>query len=163
MFLILTALLVWLQGGFRSATQGKKLTHLHCPECLLEMTYLAAKDGQPCPQCGGSGPKLVATVGPYKERNGPAGQVSIVGKTLVAALVALVFDLVLLYGWSMYMRARRRAAEEAINMPLICHCPFCSRKIGYPARKIGAGAVCPRCKTAFMLPQGVVLENADLK
>lgn len=157
LFLLLTVLFVWLQGDSGSTAKDKKFTHLHCPECLLEMTYLAAKEGQPCPQCGGSGPKLVATVGPYKDRH--RGQASIVGKTLVAALVALVLVLAFLYGWVYYLNARRRAEEDARNQPsLVCHCPFCTRKIGYPARKIGAGVVCPRCKTAFTLPQGVAIE-----
>ena len=159
LFLALTALLFWLQRDSGSSTQGKKLTHMHCPECLLEMAYIADKEGQPCPQCGGSGPKLVATVGPYKDRH--LHQVSVTGKILVAALVSLVVALGLAYGWVIYARMRRRAAEEAFNQPLICHCPFCSRKIGYPPRKIGQGIVCPRCKTAFTLPpEGAVLEKS---
>jgi len=158
-FLALTALLLWLQGDSGSSTQGKKFTHMHCPECMLEMAYLAEKEGIHCPQCGGSGPKLVATVGPYKDRH--LHQVSMTGKISAAVVVSLVVVLGLSYGWVLYSRVRRRAAEEALNQPLICHCPFCSRKIGYPPRKIGTGIVCPRCKTAFALPEGAVLEKAE--
>src|SRR5262245_31734 len=108
LFVVLTGLLLWLQHDPVSAAQAKKFTHLHCPECLLEMAFDAGKEGQACPQCGGSGPKLVATVGPYKDRH--HGQVSLVGKTLVAALVSMVIVLGLAYGWVIYARMRRRAA-----------------------------------------------------
>ena len=156
-FALLTAFFLWLQGGARSAQRAGPFTHMHCPECGLEMTYNAAKEGSSCPQCGSDGPKMIATVGPKREQRSGVGPV---GKTLVAMLGALILSLGALYAWILYARERRRAEEEARNRPLVCHCPFCERKLGYPSRKIGTGTVCPRCKTAFLLPEGVVLEEA---
>jgi hypothetical protein len=155
-FAALTALFLWLQGGARSAERAGSFTHVHCPECGLEMRYDASQEGASCPRCGPSGPKMIATVGPKREQRAGVG---LLGKTLVAMLGASILTLGMLYGWILYSGARHRAEEEASKRPMICHCPFCSRKIGYPARTIGSGAVCPRCKTAFVLPEGAVLEE----
>jgi hypothetical protein len=156
-FIGVAAMVVWLQGGLTPSQKGKAATHLHCPECGLEVSYKADLEGKWCPQCGAGGPKMIATVGPYKGQRkaetGPAGRI------LVGVLVALVVVPAGLYVWVLYSQARQRAEEEARNQFLVCHCPFCARKIGYPMKKVGEGSLCPRCKTAFTLPEGEVLDE----
>ena len=156
-FVLVVAVMVWLQGGLVSADKGKAYTHMHCPECALEVRYKADQEGKSCPQCGAGGPKMIATVGAHKGR-GP-GEVGVVGRIFVGVLVALVVVPAGLYVWVLYRQARRRAEEDAKNQFFVCHCPFCARKIGYPMKKVGEGSVCPRCKTAFTLPEGEVLDE----
>ncbi len=157
-FAALTAFFLWLQGA-RSADRAGAFTHMHCPDCGMELRYDAAKEESPCPQCGPAGPKrMIATVGPRRDQRASVGWL---GKTLVAMLGALIPTLGALYGWILYAAARRRTEEQTRKRPLVCACPFCSRKIGYPAQKVGMGAVCPRCKTAFVLPEGIVLEEVS--
>ena len=157
MFLAMVTLLVWLQGSAASTHDKKALTHMHCPDCGLEIRYQGDLEGKPCPQCGTAGAKLLATAGPGKGRS---HEVGLTGKILVAAVVSFVVVQGLGYVWVLRGRARRRAEEESKKRPLVCQCPFCARKLGYPAHKVGAGTLCPRCKTAFTLPEGEVLDDA---
>lgn len=157
-FLGAALLTLWLQGTFRLPTT-KAFTHMHCPECGLEMVYQSHLDGKPCTQCGAGGPKLVNTAGPWADRLDAGGRGSKVGNFAVAGIIGLAAGGVAAYCMILYSQARQTAAEEESKRPLVCHCPFCSRKIGYTSTKSGTTAVCPRCKTAFTLPErGVTAE-----
>ena len=104
---------------------------------------------------------MVPTVGPYKESFGADRGTTATGAGLAAATIALVLVQACLYGWILFARARHRALESLKSQPLVCRCPFCSRKIGYLPRKIGTATKCARCKTAFTLPEvGIALEEA---
>jgi hypothetical protein len=96
-------------------------------------------------------------VGPHKGRG--TGESGLAGRVLVGVLIALVVVPAGLYVWVLYSQARQRAQQEAQNQYLVCHCPFCARRIGYPMKKVGEGSLCPRCKTAFTLPEGEVLDE----
>jgi hypothetical protein len=147
----------WWRGGFGAGGKGKAYTHLHCPECFLEMIYDAGKDGKTCPHCGATGPKMVATVGPWAGRESAGG--GPFGNIVAIFIVMLAVGLVSAYAWILSAQARRKKQEEVALRPIICHCPFCERKIGYSRTKIGTTAVCPRCKTAFTLPEGDLIEK----
>jgi len=153
MFVALTAFIYWLQNGFHLVEPKKEYTHMHCPECQLEMAYNVKLEGKSCPQCGGSGPKLVPTIGP-SQRKEAFGEIGPVGKLSVAAFLALLMTLASVYGWTLRNKARQQAEIEAQNRMLVCLCPFCKRRIGYHAKKQGTGTKCPRCKTAFALTEG---------
>src|SRR4051812_42102705 len=154
----LVTLLLWLQEQ-PDRPAGKEYTNLHCPECRLELTYSAAQDGKPCPQCGASGPRMVPTVGSFVSGEADRGPGRF-GNFLAAFVIASALVEAALYGWVLRERARARAEEEARLRQLVCRCPFCSRKIGYPQTRIGTGAVCARCKTAFLLPDASQAELA---
>jgi Zn finger protein HypA/HybF involved in hydrogenase expression len=149
----------WVRGSSGSALgSAPPYTHMHCPECFLELPYNAVNSFKPCPHCGSSGPKMVPTVGRRGEEL--TGGVGVVGRWLAGATITLVVVQAGLYAWLVYARWRRVAAEEASKQPLVCRCPFCNRKIGYPPNKVGAGTICPRCKTSFMLPAvGIALQQ----
>jgi hypothetical protein len=153
--LLVLALGVWWRG--HSSGKAKPFTHMHCPACFLEIIYDAAKVGQNCPHCGPSGPKWIATVGTAADRE--VGD-SPIANIVVALFVAAAFGLVATYAWLLRVQMLRKADDDAKKKPLICHCPFCERKIGYLVNKVGATAVCPRCKTAFTLPEGVPVEES---
>jgi ribosomal protein L37AE/L43A len=154
-FAACVASLYALQGGFKTP-EAKAFTHVHCPECEQEMKYRPELDGKACPQCGPQ-QKLVPTVGPH--RAGESRQEGKLGKLLVSVVVAAVLLQGGFYGLYLYQRARRRAEEEAQNRVLVCRCPFCTRKIGYLAKKIGTGMICSRCETAFVLPSELEAEE----
>jgi len=162
-FVALIMVFMWLQGGSDSANPGKTkpFTHMHCPECALEMPYSAPQASKPCPQCGPQGARLIPSVGPYSASEAH-GHVGMVGKLMVALALAVPLYGGLLYFAIMRQRARLAAAEAAQRRQVICHCPFCQRKLGFPASLIGAGVVCRRCKTAFTLPEGEPSEQSEL-
>ena len=157
LFLVTAVFFLWVQGVFNVGSR-KAYTHLHCPDCGLQTIYQATKEGAPCPQCG-PGSSMVPTVGSWHGHSG--GDVGLAGKVMVAVFGALLASMAALYGWILRERARRREEQETQNQMHVCLCPFCSRRIGYPANKIGSGALCPRCKTGFALPEGVLAEEAD--
>lgn len=143
--------LLLLCGALDESAEGASLTHMHCPKCRLEMLFDATLQGKPCPRCGPTGPQLTATAGP---RGSQVATVGPVGKALVALLVLLILSEALIYVFVLYQRSRRAAVDQEGSLLLVCKCPFCTRRIGYVATMIGTGACCPRCKTAFVLPQG---------
>ncbi len=144
-------------GLFRDSFSTKKpnYTHLYCPSCEQEMRYDPAKAGKKCPFCLQSGAEnaadLIPAIGGGDSRVLASGTSS-TGKLLVLIVIILVVIQVDFLLWYIYRQERRRQEEAYQNRVLICRCPFCQRKIGYSARKIGEGVACPRCKTAFVLP-----------
>jgi cbb3-type cytochrome oxidase subunit 3 len=160
--LVFAGLFWWLRGpeGSGSDKGGKAFTHTHCPDCQLEVPFSKGMENRSCPHCGSSGPKMIATVGPYKEGGASDRGSSGIGTGLAAATIALVLVQAGIYGWILYDRSRRRAQEAEQLQPLVCRCPFCSRKIGYLPRKIGSPTICARCKTSFTLPEvGIAQEE----
>jgi Zn finger protein HypA/HybF involved in hydrogenase expression len=139
-----------LFGGQAKYVDGQPVyTHMHCSTCLEEMPYVARLAGTDCPACG-QGAVYVPTFGSVKEgsASGPLGARIVVFFVLAAVLVQGLI----------YLAARRirslGEAQEKIRLELlICRCPYCQRKIGYPAFKAGNGGVCPRCKTGFTFPE----------
>jgi hypothetical protein len=123
---------------------------------MLEMTYDPNLAGKQCPRCGPEGPVMVPTVG-RRDQGGETGP-STTGTALAAVTIALVVVQGGLYGWVVYDRWRRQAQNKRANL-LVCRCPFCKRKFGYPPHKIGAPMVCSRCKTTFALPATGVTER----
>lgn len=151
--LLVIALGVWWRANPRKSAA---FTHMHCPHCFLEIIYDAGKDGQPCPHCGPSGPKLIATAGAAAEREAGASPIA---SLVVTVFVMVAAGLVVTYLYLLILQARRAAEEAASRKPRVCRCPFCERKIGYAVTKVGTAAICPRCKTAFTLPEGVLVEE----
>jgi hypothetical protein len=160
--LVFVGMFWWLRGPGTAKQEGRLLTHTHCPDCFLEVPFSAGMEDRKCPHCGPSGPKMIATAGPHKLDSGNAGGNTAVGTGLAAATIALVLVQAWLYGMILYSRSRRLSLEAQQNQPLVCRCPFCSRKIGYLPRKIGSATLCARCKTTFTLPEvGLVEEEAS--
>ena len=115
----------WLRGPVGSGKGGRPYTHMHCPECNLEMPYNKGTLDRPCPHCGPSGPHLIATVGPRGTSGAEEASPSAVGGALAAATLALVVLQGGFYGWILYARWRRMAEEAVRNQALVCRCPFC--------------------------------------
>jgi hypothetical protein len=157
--LIFVGMFWWLRPTPAAEKEGKLLTHMHCPDCFLELPFSKGMENRSCPHCGPSGPKMIATAGPRataeKARPGPG----VVGSALAAATIALVLVQACLYGMILLTRSRRHARESQQAEPLVCRCPFCSRKIGYPPQKVGSPTVCARCKTVFELPAMEVVKD----
>jgi hypothetical protein len=126
---------------------GKHFTHMHCSACKEEMAYDPRGVGQTCAMCGAG--VYVATVSSLEDQE---ESLSVTGRIWVYLLFAAVLLQALAYITVAHWRRLRRAADEFLNRLLVCRCPFCQRKIGYRAPRVGAGVVCPRCKTAFELP-----------
>jgi hypothetical protein len=137
----------WLLFGADFGENAVRFTHMHCSECRDEVAFDGRKVGTTCVSCGQG--TYTATAGSILD-GGEA--LSAGGKALVFLLVAAVLLQGLVYLGVIRLRALRRAEEEARNQMLVCRCPFCQRKIGYAAVRIGSGVVCSRCKTAFSLP-----------
>jgi hypothetical protein len=160
--LLFVGMFWWLRAPDASATDGKPLSHMHCPECMLEVPFSHGMEGRKCPHCGSAGPKMIATVGPHKQGTGNERGPTAFGTGIAAATITLVLVQGWLYGMILYSRSRRLAREAQQQQPLVCRCPFCSRKIGYLPRKVGSATVCARCKTTFTLPEaGIVDEEAS--
>ena len=148
-----------LGGGWRSG-KASAYTHMHCAECSLEITYNSALEGKSCPQCGVAGPKMISTVGPISDKaNVPSGGLWSLGNIFAATVLALAATTSSFYAWFVWAGVRCRAADKAQNQIMVCPCPICSRKIGYPTRDIGKTGLCSRCKTAFVLPEGERVES----
>lgn len=152
------ALFLWSKGG-RTAKDERAPTHAHCPECGLEIAYIPALAEKPCPHCGPQSGRMIATFGPANTPGSENVGVSTGGKVVAFIVVGLVVAQGLVYGWVLFQRHNRQRETEVQKRLLICYCPFCKRKIGYPATKIGAGIKCSRCKTAFPLPADGVPEE----
>ena len=149
-----------LAGGWRSG-KASAYTHMHCTECAFEVTYNPVLEGKPCPQCGVAGPKMIATVGPKTDKASlPTGDIWSFGNIFAAIVLALAATTSSFYAWILWTGVRGRAADKARNQIMACPCPICSRKIGYPARDIGKTGFCSRCKTAFILPEGELVESS---
>lgn len=162
LLLIVVSAFWWVHASDTASDAKESYTHMHCPDCNLEVKYNLALENRPCAQCGPAGARMIPTVGPAGTRSADSGRMSTTGKILAYVTIALVVVQGLAYAWVLVARARRRAADAASNRPLVCRCPFCRRKIGYSPKKIGTGALCARCKTAFTLPaDGVALEEYD--
>jgi hypothetical protein len=102
---------------------------------------------------------MVATVGTAASQES-SREISLAGKGLVFGVVTVVLLQAMAYLWFMHLRARRQQEEDSKLKIMVCRCPFCNRKIGYAVVKIGTGAMCPRCKTAFILPEDGLPEDA---
>ena len=93
----------------------------------------------------------MATVGPFREAAG--------GSSWGRVLVVLVVAAIAMQGVAFLAAARLRrscaAADADKNRRLVSECPFCRRGVKYPAFKGGTGFVCPKCRTAFVLPEAV--------
>jgi hypothetical protein len=142
----------WLFGGNESA-EGEntplRYTHMHCSACKEEVPYNPRQVGKPCEACDAGG-VFVATVGSLEEQTNSEG---ILTKVIVLAVVGAVLMQGWLYLSVLRLRGMRTAAAAARDRTLVCQCPFCRRKIGYPAARAESGLVCPRCKTGFMRDQ----------
>lgn len=148
---IILTLSAWLLfGGTGAAGENepeKRFTHMHCSACQEEIAYDARGAGQTCATCGAG--TYVPTVGSMQDGEESVG---FTGKVWMYLLLAAVLLQALAYLTVSRWRGMRRAAEEFRNRLLVCRCPFCQRRIGYPAPRAGVGVVCPRCRTAFVLP-----------
>src|SRR5207244_9960506 len=101
----------WMRGPRASTQAAAAYTHMHCPDCFLELSYDGMNSLKPCPHCGPTGPKMVPTIGRRGEDLG-AG-VGPMGRVLAVATITLVVVQAALYAWLVYARWRRRAADEA--------------------------------------------------
>jgi len=145
--LAITAWVLFPGDGFPSSKTAPRYTHMHCPECGDEVPYTPTLVKKQCVSCGKG--TYTPTVGPVTEGRGGGSQ----GAKLFTFLLLGAFllqGLAFLAVWR--LRALRQAAERTQNRMLICRCPFCKRKLGYPAAKVGTGIICTLCKTAFTLP-----------
>ncbi len=119
---------------------------MHCPVCEEEYPYNPQAASLKCGSCGHGG--FIATAGPFKEAGEDKG---IWTKLILFTLVASI----LVQGWAyvavLRLKALRRADEETRTQVMVCRCPYCGRKVGFPAFKSGSAGTCPRCKTAFVL------------
>jgi uncharacterized paraquat-inducible protein A len=141
-----------LFGGASEETE--RYTHMHCSACQEEFPYVARLAGARCAVCEKG--IYIATVGSVTDN---AGAIGAGPKMAVFALIAAV----LVQGW-VYLavvrgKALRQERAAARRRTLVCRCPYCRRKIGFPASQEGAGGVCPRCKTAFVFTS--LRENND--
>jgi len=135
---------------------GTRYTHMHCSECGDEVPYTAAVARKPCVSCGKG--TYLPTVGSVQETGGLGSPgAKIVFVLLLAAF--LIQGLAFLGVWR--LRVLRKSVEEVQNRKLVCRCPFCQRKLGYRASRIGSGIVCSQCKTAFTLPEGEEMEPQE--
>ncbi len=148
--LVLAVLAVtgWIMFG--STVFGDKgspgYTHMHCTDCEEEMPYSPKLAGTRCTSCD-NGSLYMPTVGSIKDGGAVAGNVA---KMAVFGLLALVLLQGLVYLTVLRSKTLHESQEKARHQMLICRCPYCRRKIGYPATKAGTGGICPRCKTAFV-------------
>ena len=137
----------WLLFSQDLGSADLPYTHMHCPACLEECPYSARLAGTECPNCA-NGAKYVPTVGSIADGSSGPG---LGGKIVIFVMLTLVlvpsFALVAVHR----IKALREKEEEECNRILVCHCPYCQRKIGFRVRDTGSGRVCPRCKTAFVL------------
>jgi len=145
--LVFSAWLLFGDNGGGENEPAKRFTHLHCSVCREEVPYNPRLDGQTCGSCE-SGIYL-PTVGSIQDDD---DTLSPGARVVVFLLIAAVLLQGLAYVTVVRLRARRRAAAEVRNRMVVCHCPFCQRKIGYRATQAGSGVICSRCKTAFALP-----------
>ncbi|HWY88886.1 MAG TPA: hypothetical protein VNX28_19390 [Gemmataceae bacterium] len=149
--MVLTALGIsgWLLFGGTGSGDNKSsgFTHMHCSVCGEEIPYIAKLAGNTCAVCD-SGGTYTPTVGPIKDETSAP---STGAKLMCFLLVAVVLLQGLAYLGVLRFRTLRKASMEARNRLLICRCPYCGRKVGFPAGKAGSGGLCPRCKTAFVL------------
>lgn len=119
-------------------------TRVVCPACEWERPYDSALEGQICPNCN-AGASLVGAQNP---NSGDANT----GRGLACGLVMLT----VLSAGTLFVRRRVRtlegAATDEINRPTTTQCPFCGRRVRYPAARAGEVFNCSRCKTTFLLP-----------
>jgi DNA-directed RNA polymerase subunit RPC12/RpoP len=153
--------LAWLLFGSSARyVDGQPVyTHMHCPICQEELPYVKRLDGTECPECG-QGAVYVPTFGSIKEGTA-AGPLA--ARIVVFVVVAAVLIQGLAFLAMRRDRLQRQAEEKRRCQLLICLCPHCQRKIGYPAFKAGTGAACPRCKTAFFLAAQVDAEVEEVQ
>jgi hypothetical protein len=144
-------------GGVGKDGKKKKIVYMfmHCPECLDEMPYNT--NLKTCNNCE-AGAALVPTERSIRDE-GP--QMSARGKLVVLLVVIAVLGQATAFFLVYRYRLLKRLEEAYKNRVLVCRCPFCKRKLGYNAQKIGSGVTCPRCKTAFVLPKPVEEEEPD--
>jgi hypothetical protein len=120
---------------------------LRCSVCGEELPYSKALDGKPCSVCGEGVFRPGVDAG-----SGGSAPPSLGSRVIVFACVGGV--LVAGVAYLVVRRLGQLRMEDARhrNRKLVCRCPYCERKIAYPASRVGEGAVCSRCKTAFSLP-----------
>jgi hypothetical protein len=119
-------------------------THIHCPSCGDELAYDRSLVGEPC----NSGEVYVATVGPSRDSIDEQSAGRWVLFSLVSALT--IQGATFLVVWR--LRSVRQALEAERARRIECLCPYCQRKVRYPASRGGTGFACAKCKTAFVLP-----------
>jgi hypothetical protein len=137
--LVLAALAAtaWLLfGGAEEAAAS--YTHMHCSACQEEFPYIARLAGSHCAICENG--TYTPTVGSVKDG---AGAIGAAARVVVFVLVAAVLLQGLAYLAVVRSRALREEKAAARQRTLLCRCPYCRRKIGFPASKEGAGGVCP--------------------
>lgn len=127
--------------------KSKIFTHLHCPACEEEITYSQGLEGQLCETCGGEA--YVPTVGPFREEKGSGRW----GRALILLVIAAIAFQSAIFLAAARLKHLRRVADEALKERFVAACPYCNRKVKYPAFKAGSGFVCVKCKTAFVLPK----------
>src|SRR5437588_1986836 len=81
----------WWVRGSSGSTEGAAppYTHMHCPDCYLELPYSAMNSLKPCPHCGLAGPKMIPTVGRRGEEVRAGG--CVVGRLGAAATLEHVW------------------------------------------------------------------------
>ena len=144
--LVFLAITGWVL--FAGSWDGKETayTHMHCPVCEEEVVYSARMVGSECPNCS-NGTGYVPSVGSLRDGT---MELSTWAKMIVFLFVALVLVQFLAFLIFQRYKVLHLREEKARNEVLICHCPYCQRKIGFRIAKAGTGGVCPRCKTAFI-------------
>ena len=141
---------------FPKADAELHYTHMHCPECGEEIPYNTALEGEPCVACQKG--NYLPTVGPFQEGKKKA---SLGTRLVIFFLFAglLGEGLAFLSIWR--LGRLRQDAAKAESRLLICCCPYCRRKLGYPISQVGTGVRCSRCKTAFLLPPAYQAEPGE--
>ncbi len=139
-------------GEVLFGVRGKpNYTHAHCSACLFEFNYVAGMEGKTCPRCHGARSQLIPTLGQLARGGYTPGRLRW-GRVVLFLVVTIVVvqGMVFLCLWR--ARVHRQHESEILNQRYRCQCPFCGRRLGYSSSKAGTGAICPNCKTAFLLP-----------
>jgi hypothetical protein len=153
--LAVLAATAWGLYGRAWSARKAAYTHLYCPGCDVDIPFDAKKVGKKCSFCSKENPvdppELIPAIGRGDKRILATGTSSFGTHMVFLVVLLVVFQLEALL-WYYHRRDLRRQEEAVKNRVLVCRCPFCRRKIGYTAARIGLGVACPRCKTAFVLP-----------
>lgn len=119
-------------------------TRVVCPACEWERPYDSALEGHVCPNCN-AGASLVGAYNP----NAADGNT---GRGLACGLVMMTVVSCGTYLVRRRVLAINRATAHELHRPAVTPCPFCGRRVRYPASRAGEVFSCSRCKTSFLLP-----------
>jgi uncharacterized paraquat-inducible protein A len=122
--------------------------YLYCPECGFEMhcNSQVQYKGMVCARCG-----IKATPLLFSEHSQHWASTG-TGAPRSARIVPLsILSVTVVLGLTWYLVSSRRQGRSKKDIARRCHCPHCGRKIAYGSAKEKLKAICPACKTVFVL------------